>query len=147
MAAGQDRLDPKTLAGLRARYDKDVEWGRLTNRCRPWKDDKNHPGHVLAKRLAAKADQVWLFCTDFKIPWTNNPAEQALRLPKRHQAVSGYWHTPTTLAGYCRVRSYLVSTRDHGIRALDAIAMAVAGRPWLPTPRTSAPAAALTVAA
>jgi transposase len=26
---------------------------------------------------------------------------------KRHQAVSGYWHTLDTLARWCRVRSYL----------------------------------------
>jgi len=32
--------------------------------------------------------------------------DQALKGPKRHQAVSGYWHTLSTLAAYCRVRSY-----------------------------------------
>jgi hypothetical protein len=106
---------------------------------RPWKDEKNHPGLVLAHRLAARADQVWSFVTDFQIPWTNNAAEQAIRLPKRHQAVSGYWHTPTTLAGYLRVRSYLVSARDHGIRAIDAIRMVLAGKPWLPVPRAANP--------
>jgi transposase len=47
------------------------------------------------------------------VPWTNNSSEQALKGPKRHQAVSGYWHTTTTLADYCRVRSYLVSARGH----------------------------------
>lgn len=45
------------------------------------------------------------------MPWTNNASELALKGPKRHQAVSGYWHT-TTLADYCRVRSYLVSARS-----------------------------------
>ncbi|TCJ30466.1 IS66 family transposase [Parafrankia sp. BMG5.11] len=136
-AAGDDHLDPDLLTALRARYDKDVEWGRITNRCRDWHDG-NHPGHKLARRLADKADQVWLFTKNFAVPWTNNPAEQALRGPKRHQAVSGYWHRPATLGAYCRVRSYLVSARDHGIRALDAIHDALAGRPWLPTPVATA---------
>lgn len=145
-AGGHDRLDADLLAALRARYDKDVEWGRLTNRCRDWTGG-NHPGHVLAKRLAAIADQVWLFTTNFKIPWTNNACEQALRLPKRHQAVSGYWRTPVTLATYCRVRSYLVSAVDHGLRAIDAITTALAGKPWLSIPRTSTPAPALATAA
>ncbi|ORT46823.1 hypothetical protein KBI5_23110 [Frankia sp. KB5] len=99
---------------------------------------------VLARRLAAKADQVWLFLTDFKIPWTNNPSEQAIRLPKRHQAVSGYWHTPTTLAAYLRVRSYLVSARDHGLTAIDAIRRALAGNPWMPVLQATRPAPALT---
>jgi transposase len=87
--------------------------------------------------LQDKASQVWLFAGKFKIPWTNNASEQALRGPKRHQAVSGYWHTRATLAAYCRVRSYLVSARGHGIRAIDAIHAALAGQPWLPVPVTT----------
>src|ERR1019366_5077677 len=30
---------------------------------------------------------------------SNNASEQAVKGPKRHQAVSGYWHTHATLAG------------------------------------------------
>ena len=85
-----------------------VHWGEITNRLRDWDDGKNHPGYVLARRLKAKADQVWLFTRNFAVPWTNNASEQAIKGPKRHQAVSGYWHTLATLARYCRVRSYLV---------------------------------------
>ena len=142
-AAGNSRLDQKTIDALRARYDADVRIGELTNLSRPWTDEKNHPGLVLARRLAAKADQVWLFTTNFTIPWTNNPSEQAIRLPKRHQAVSGYWHTPTTLAAYLRVRSYLVSARDHGLTAVDAIRLALAGTPWMPARRAASPTHAL----
>jgi transposase len=133
---GKDQLDPALLAGLRARYDDAVAWGITTNRLRDWHKG-NHPGYNLAKRLHDKAGQVWLFTGNFKIPWTNNASEQALKGPKRHQAVSGYWHTPATLAGYCRVRSYLVSARGHGIRATDAIHAALAGKPWLPVPVTA----------
>ena len=39
-------------------------------------------------------------------------------------SVSGYRHTLTILAGYCRIRSYLVSVRIHH---------ALTGNPWLPT--------------
>jgi hypothetical protein len=59
-AAGRDRLDPPVLAELRARYDKTVAWGQTTNRHRDWPKG-NHPGYTLARRLARKADQVWLF--------------------------------------------------------------------------------------
>ena len=68
------------------------------------------------------------------MPWTNNASERALKNPKLHQKVSGYWHTLTTATRYCRVRSYLISARNHGIRPIDAIHTALAGRPWLPTP-------------
>jgi transposase len=130
---GRDHLDPDLLADLRRRYDNAVAWGEATNRHRDWHEG-NHPGYVLARRLAAKAEQVWTFTRNFAVPWTNNASEQALKGPKRHQAVSGYWHTMATLGRYCRVRSYLVTTKGHGIRAIDAIHAVLAGRPWLPTP-------------
>lgn len=130
-AVGADQLDPQLLAQLRQRYDKAVEWGITTNRHRDWHKG-NHPGFTLAQRLKDKAEQVWLFAKNFTIPWTNNASEQALRSPKRHQAVSGYWHTTNTLRDDLRVRSYLTSARGHGIRAIDAIHTALTGNPWLP---------------
>ncbi|MEC3974523.1 IS66 family transposase [Amycolatopsis sp. H20-H5] len=136
VAAGKDRIDPEVLAGLRDRYDKHVRQGRRTNRLRDW-DKGYHPGYNLATRLRDKADQVWLFTTVFSVPWTNNPAEQALKSPKLHQKVSGYWHTLTTLARFCTVRSYLTSAVNHGITAIDAIEHALTGNPWTP-PRVTA---------
>ncbi|HVB43149.1 MAG TPA: transposase [Streptosporangiaceae bacterium] len=127
---GKTQLGPVLLADLRARYDEQVARGITTSRLRDWHKG-NIPGCNLAKRLQDKASQAWLFASNFKIPWTNNASEQALKGTKRHQAVSGYWHTPATLASYCRVRSYLVSARGHGIRATDAIHT---GKPWLPVP-------------
>jgi transposase len=134
IATGQDILDPDRLDSLRERYDAAVHWGEITNRLRDWDDGKNHPGYVLARRLKAKAEQVWLFTRNFAVPWTNNPSEQAIKGPKRHQAVSGYWHSLATLARYCRVRSYLATSRNHGIHPIDAIHAALAGHPWLPVP-------------
>jgi transposase len=45
---------------------------------------------------------------------------------------TGYWHANRTLARWCRIRSYLDSTANHGLTALDAITRALAGNPWLP---------------
>ena len=63
---------------------------------------------------------------------SNNVCEQGAKAVKRHQAVSGYWHTQATLARWCRIRSYLDSATAHGITALDAVSTALAGQPWLP---------------
>jgi transposase len=130
------QVDPQLLADLHARYDQAVGWGITTNRHRDWPKG-NHPGYNLATRLRDKAEQVWTFTRNLAVPWTNNASEQALKGPKRHQAVSGYWHTLTTLAEYCRGRSYLVSSRNHGVRSIDAIHAALTGDPWLPTIATA----------
>ena len=66
---------------------------------------------------------------------TNNVTERGAKAAKRHQAVSGYWHSLLTLARWCRLRSYLDSAAAHGITALDAIRTALEGKSWLPPSR------------
>jgi hypothetical protein len=82
----------------------------------------------------ATAGQVWLFTREPTrepaVDWTNNVSERGAKAARRHQAVSGYWHTPAT--PLCRIRSYLDSATAHGLTALDAISTALAGKPWLP---------------
>ena len=106
------------LADARELYDQAMLVGISDNLSPPWHKG-NHPGLVLARRLQHKADEVWLFTKDTRTLWTNNASERALEGPKLHQKVSGYWQTTLTLSRYCRVRSYLVSARNHGLHAAD----------------------------
>jgi hypothetical protein len=133
LARGDPALDAELLAKLRRRYDEAAAFGITHNRHRDWHDG-NHPGYTLGCWLRDYQEQVFLFTTQFAVDWTNNCSEQAVRAAKRHQAVSGYWHTNRTLARWCRIRSYLDSAASHGLTALDAITRALAGDPWLPLP-------------
>ena len=137
LARGDPALDAELLAKLRKRYDEAVAFGITHNRHRDW-DKGNHPGYAPGCWLLEYKEQVWLFTAQFDVEWTNNCSEQAVKAAKRHQAVSGYWHTGRTLARWCRIRSYLDSAANHGITALDAITRALAADPWLPVPVTSA---------
>ena len=130
-ARGSTALDPQALAGLRERYDTAVASGMIHNRLRDWHDG-NHPGYALACWLRDYKEQVFLFTRDFGVDWTNNVSERGAKAAKRHQAVSGYWHSLATLARWCRIRSYLDSAAAHGTGALDAIRSAMEGKPWLP---------------
>ena len=130
-ARGDPAPDAELLAKLRRRYDQAVAFGITHNRHRDWHDG-NHPGYTLGCWLRGYAGQVWLFTREPGVEWTNNCSEQAVKAAKRHQAVSGCWHTPRTLARWCRIRSYLDSAANHGLTALDAITRALAGSPWLP---------------
>jgi hypothetical protein len=134
-------VDPELLEKLRGRYDEAVSSGITHNRRRDWHDG-NHPGYALGCWLRAYADQVWLFTGEPAVEWTNNVSERGAKAAKRHQAVSGYWHTQVTLARWCRIRSYLDSATAHGLTALDAVSAALASRPWLPPlPASDLPAA------
>jgi hypothetical protein len=123
--------DPQVIKDLRERYDEAVSSGITHNRHRDW-DKGNHPGYALGTWLRGYADQVWLFTSEPAVEWTNNGSERGAKAAKRHQAVSGYWHTGVTLARWCRIRSYLDSATAHGLTALDAVSTALAGQPWLP---------------
>jgi hypothetical protein len=130
-ARGSTALDADLLGKLRQRYDEAAAFGIIHNRLRDWHEG-NHPGYALGCWLRDYKEQVFLFTRDFAADWTTNVAERGAKAAKRHQAVSGYWHTLATLARWCRIRSYLDSAAAHGITALDAIRDTLAGKPWLP---------------
>ena len=134
-ARGDTGLDPQLLEKLRERYDEAAASGIIHNRLRHW-DTGNHPGYSLGCWLRDYKEQVFLFTRDFAADWTTNVAERGAKAAKRHQAVSGYWHSLPTLTRWCRIRSYLDSAATHGISALHAIRAAIEGRPWLPPLRT-----------
>jgi transposase len=130
-ARGDTALDQKVLDDLRERYDAAVTSGIIHNRLRDW-DTGNHPGYALGTWLRDYREQVFLFTREFTVSWTNNVSERGAKAAKRHQAVSGYWHSLATLARWCRLRSYLDTAAAHGVTALDAIRNAIEGKPWLP---------------
>jgi hypothetical protein len=130
-ARGDTSLNPEVLGDLRERYNKAVAHGIIHNRLRDWHDG-NHPGYSPGCRLRDYKEQVWLFTTDLRADWVNNVSERGAKAAKRHQAVSGYWHTLATLTRWCRIRSYLDSAMAHGVTAIDAIRAAIEGNPWLP---------------
>ena len=128
---GDTVLDQQLLDELRERYDTAVLSGIIHNRLRDWHDG-NHPGYTLGTWLREYREQVFLFTREFTVSWTNNVSERGAKAAKRHQAVSGYWHSLATLARWCRIRSYLDTAAVHGVTALDAISSAITGKPWLP---------------
>ena len=130
-ARGSTALGADLLDELRERYDEAAAFGITHNRLRDWHEG-NHPGYALGCWLREYKEQVFLFTRDFAVDWTTNVSERGAKAAKRHQAVSGYWHTLATLARWCRIRSYLDSAAAHGITALDAIRAAIEGRPWQP---------------
>ena len=127
-ARGDTALDQQVLDDLRERYDTAVGFGMIHNRLRDW-DSGNHPGYALGAWLRDYKEQVFLFTRDFAVGWTNNVSERGAKAAKRHQAVSGYWHSLATLARWCRLRSYLDTAAAHGITALDAIRSASPANP------------------
>jgi transposase len=137
-ARGDTALDQQVLDDLRERYDQAVKSGMIHNRLRDWDGGGNHPGYARGTWLRDYKEQVFLFTRNFAVSWTDNVSERGAKAAKRHQAVSGYWHTLATLTRWCHIRSYLDTAAAHGVTALNAIRDALAGKPWLPPLPTAA---------
>jgi transposase len=87
---------------------------------------------ALLDRLRDHEDATLRFLHEPDVPWSNNQAEQDIRPAKTLMKIIGGFRTERGAEEFCIIRSYLSTTRKNGIHPFDAIASALAGKPWLP---------------
>jgi transposase len=87
---GHDRLPDFKLDDLHRRYDNVVERALALH---PPRSGKQTPARNLALRLRDRKPEFLRFATDFKIAFSNNCAEQAIRMIKTKTKVSGGFRT------------------------------------------------------
>ena len=81
----------------------------------------------LIVRLLDDSDDVWRFMTQAGVPFTNNLAEQAVRMPKVKQKISGCFRTPEGSETYCVIRSYCATMHKQGAKILESLVAAFNG--------------------
>ncbi len=79
--------------------------------------------------MQRRKEEVLLFLTDFSVPFDNNQAERDLRMVKLQQKTSGGFRTEDGARRFCRIRSYISTTRKQGRGALQVFAGACRGKP------------------
>jgi transposase len=131
-AARQERataLAPAAIEGFLARYWKAIRAGLAYHRSLPPLErrargrTKRRPGHNLLERLKTYKDGVLRFLCDFTVPFTNNLAEQALRMMKVKMKISGAFRTFEGAADFAALRSVVATARKRGwsiLRTLTA---------------------------
>ena len=87
----------------------------------------------LLKRLRDYREDVWRFATDAGVPFTNNLAEQALRMSKIRQKVSGCFRTDKGAATFFTIRSYLQTMRKQKACLFDCLISVFKGHPIQPS--------------
>jgi len=88
--------------------------------------------HALATRMKTREGDYLRFARDLRIPFTNNAAEQAIRMSKLRIKISGCMRSMAGAEEFCAIRTYLATAARHGIGALDALITAFQGQPWIP---------------
>ena len=83
--------------------------------------------HNLWERFKVHEAAILLFAKEPHVAFTNNRAEQDLRMAKVKQKVSGCFRAEEYAHAYCRISSYLQTMANRGYNPLIAIQMALAG--------------------
>lgn len=84
------------------------------------KQKRTKPQNLLI-RLREHEDAVLRFLEDPVIPFTNNLAENALRMTKVQQKVSGCFRTMEGAKYFCRIRSYLSTCQKNSVSPAEAL--------------------------
>ena len=86
----------------------------------------------LLRRFRLHADAILRFIADPTVPFSNNIAERAVRMPKVKQKVSGCFRTIAGADNFCTIRSCLDMLRKQGHSMLEVLRRAFAGDPIMP---------------
>jgi transposase len=127
--AGATSLAPPMLEAFLARYWEIVRQGLAFHRNLPRLErhpsnrgrTKHRPGHNLLIRLHEFKDDVLRFLYDFSVPFTNNLAEQALRMMKVKMKISGAFRTFESACDFAAVRSLVATARKRGWNILQTL--------------------------
>jgi transposase len=122
---------------LMEKYDKVIEEGKLANpppvqpegkKGKP----KNTKGGNLANRMEKyKYEILGFFITGGQIPFTNNEAEQAIRMMKVQQKISGTFRTEQGAIDFATIRGYISTMQKQDQSILEAVKALARGQPIL----------------
>jgi transposase len=123
-------LAPDLLAAFHERYWEALREGLAYHRKLPRLPRhrsnrgkaRRRPGHNLLIRLHKFKDDVLRFLIDFEVPFTNNLAEQALRMMKVKMKISGAFRTFEGAQAFAILRSIIATAAKRRWNILQTIA-------------------------
>ena len=133
--AREAEMDPITVDGYLNQYDELLKTAVDSNPIparKPGQRGKVAKGKLrsLIDRLAEHKDEFCLFIKNMDVPFTNNLAEQSVRMLKVKIKVSGCMRTVAGAENFATIMSYIETVKKHGINVFDAIRIAFKGESY-----------------
>lgn len=130
-------LDAEALAAFTTVYNDIVRQGEQLNPPQLKPDGtsrrcKQSDAYNLLRHFRLHSDAILRFIADPAVPFSNNIAERAVRMPKVKQKVSGCFRTIAGADNFCTIRSCLDTLRKQGHSMLAVLRRAFAGNPIMP---------------
>jgi transposase len=140
VAAQVKPLTAMRVHTLRAEYDAILAEAATTNPEKPTSGKRGRTAQSvpfnLYRRLRDHADDVLRFTTDPLVPFSNNLAEQAIRMPKVKHKIAGCFRTTDGAQAFCTIRSYLATLQKQHADLFSSLVQVFKGN--VPQPRFSA---------
>ena len=135
MRAGQAALSQETVELFQSKYNEILKNAAEANPIPPRKLSqcgKTPKGKVrsLIDRMVEHSSEILLFLEDFRIPFSNNLAEQSVRMAKVKGKVSGCLRTISGADDFAKIMSFIGSVKKHGINVLAAVKAAFMGNSY-----------------
>lgn len=132
LACGRDGpLKPSLVNRFQRRYDAIVAEGLAFHEAQPPLPvtgrrgrPRRRTGHNLLLRLSTRKDDVLRFLTDSRVPFTNNLAEQAARMMKLRQKISGGFRSEQGARDFAVIRSLIATAKKQGWNIIDTLTQA-----------------------
>ena len=130
-------LSARLLAQIEERYERILLKGLRANPlaaqtgppCRGRR--KKSKARNLLERLRDHREKVLRFVYDFRVSFDNNGAERDLRMMKVQQKISGTFRSWQGAVAFCRIRSYIATSRKMGLNVIEALTSVFLGEPLL----------------
>jgi len=137
-----DHFEKTKINLYEQRYDEIVKEGFVANPEKiPPPDQKSKrgrtkqtPAYNLLRRFRDFKCEVLAFMHDFQVPFTNNQAEQDVRMIKVKQKVSGCFRTLTGAEEFADNRAYISTVRKNDENIFQALQGAFENSPFIPQP-------------
>ncbi len=139
ISAGFTHMEPDTIVGYEAKYRTILDIGFAENPPppQPVEKKKGRIKQSKAKNLLDRLENrqaVLAFMYNFQVPFTNNVAEQAIRMIKTMQKISGSFRSKKGADIFCRIRGFISTVRKQEFPILKKIRDAFASKPVIPAP-------------
>jgi transposase len=129
-------LDEKNASEYRTRYREIIAIGEQEmplptpdpNQPKKRGREKKTKARNLLERLRDFEKDTLRFMEVSYVQFTNNKGENAIRMTKVQQKISGCFRSMDGAKIFCRVRSYLITAQKHDINPTDALQMLFQGR-------------------
>jgi transposase len=82
----------------------------------------------LLQRFGDYKESILAFARDFTVPFSNNLAEQAIRMMKVKQKISGCFRSEQGAKNFAVIRSYISTMQKQGKAILDALEFPITGK-------------------